>query len=110
MEGEHVTTNHMKLVERVSGIGKLTIEGQLFGNVRYEICRYQGMARSGLPIPGLHRIEGNVDLAQVPESVERTGRDSTLELEDGRTLRLAIASDDGRVLNEGHGPSRCSCC
>ena len=31
-------------------------------------------------------------------------------LEDGRALRVSLAAPDGRILSEGHGPSRCMCC
>jgi len=107
---EEYSADGLKLVEQLAGVGQLTIEGAVFEPVTYNISRYQGMARSGLPVPGVHRIEGNIDLAAVPDSVKRVGRDSILALENGRTLRIAIASEDGRVLTEGHGPSRCTCC
>ena len=52
----------MKLVEEVSGVGDLSAAGDVIRQVRYQIARYQGMHDvSGLPIPGLHRIEGSVD-------------------------------------------------
>ncbi len=107
---EKYAAEGLKLVEQLEGVGRLTIEGRVFEPVPYDISRYQGMAQSGLPVPGVHRIEGKVDLTAVPDSVERVGRDSTLALENGRTMRVAIASADGRVLSEGHGPSRCTCC
>jgi hypothetical protein len=68
------------------------------------------MSRSGLPIPGLHRIEGSIEVAGVADGSRLVDKDVTLRLEDGRTLRLTVASADGRVVQEGHGPSRCSCC
>jgi hypothetical protein len=34
----------------------------------------------------------------------------TLRLQDGRALGITIADTTGRVLAEGHGPSRCLCC
>jgi hypothetical protein len=105
-----VFSNELRLVESCSGVGRLTVQGQDFDEVRYKIDRFQGMTRAGLPVPGIHRIEGKLDLSRVPEDVRRIGMDSTLRLEDGRTLRLAIASEDGDVLTEGHGPSRCTCC
>jgi hypothetical protein len=33
-----------------------------------------------------------------------------LRLEDGRALPVTLADACGRVLSEGHGPSRCQCC
>ncbi len=69
------------------------------------------MATSGLPIPGLHRIEGSLALASRPEVTDLVGADVTLELEDGRSLALTVADDTGRVLAEGHGPRHgCGCC
>jgi hypothetical protein len=66
---------------------------------------------SGLPIPGLHRIEGSLALSDVPEAAELVGANITLELEDGRSLALTVADASGRVLAEGHGPKHgCGCC
>ncbi|HEU4617771.1 MAG TPA: hypothetical protein VFV10_06990 [Gammaproteobacteria bacterium] len=98
------------LVEECAGRGELACDGRVFSGVAYRISRFQGMSRSGLPIPGLHRFEGSVDLRAVEGADELVDRDVTMRLEDGRTLRMTVASPDGRVLQEGHGPSRCSCC
>jgi hypothetical protein len=38
------------------------------------------------------------------------GQPLTLRLEDGRAIAVTIADTSGRVLAEGHGPSRCLCC
>jgi hypothetical protein len=107
---EKYAAEGLKLVERVAGVGELTIDGRVFAPIAYEISRYQGILASGLPVPGVHRIEGTVDLTSVPHSAVRVGCDTVLAMENGRTLRVSIASEDGRVLTEGHGPSRCSCC
>ena len=48
----------LKLVEQYAGVGSLRFHDRTFGAIPYRISRYQGMALSGLPIPGLHRIEG----------------------------------------------------
>lgn len=101
---------HLKLVERCEGIGKLQWRGREFGPIRYRIRRYQGMARSGLPVPGLHRIEGSLDLAAFPEAARMVGCALKLRLEDGRSLAVSIESGDGRVLTDGRGPGRCGCC
>ena len=83
--------------------------GEVIRQVRYRIARYQGHAEgSGLPIPGLHRIEGSVETSA--DLGPLVGAPLTLRLEDGRALAVTIAGSDGRVLAEGHGPSRCSCC
>jgi hypothetical protein len=101
----------MKLVEEYAGVGSLRWRDRTVGPLPYRIARYQGMATSGLPVPGLHRIEGTVTLEGLAEAAALVGADVTLELEDGRTLALTVADADGRVLAEGHGPRRgCSCC
>ena len=98
-----------KLVEECAGVGAISSNGEVIPRVSYTIARYQGFVeRSGMPIPGLHRIEGSVvtsaDLAPL------VGIPLTLRLEDGRALGITLATSDGRVLAEGHGPSRCLCC
>ena len=101
----------MKLVEECAGVGEMTAGGRTFQQVPYRISRFQGMAASGLPIPGLHRIEGSVGIHRVPDAAELVGTALTLKLADGRSLALTLAAADGRVLAEGHGPKHgCSCC
>ena len=100
----------MKLVEEYSGTGALTWRGEHYSTVRYSISRFQAMTAGGLPVPGLHRIEGNVDVTRLAQSSNLTGDDVTLHLEDGRTLKLTIKDPEGNVLAEGHGPSKCMCC
>jgi hypothetical protein len=101
----------LKLVEEYLGVGSLRVQDRTLGAVPYRISRFQGMAVSGLPIPGLHRIEGTLALSSLPEGADLVGADVTLELEDGRSLALTVADDSGRVLAEGHGPKRgCGCC
>ena len=101
----------MKLVEEISGVGALRWQDQRFGRVPYRISRFQGMSGSGMPIPGLHRIEGVIELREIAAAARLVGASFTLELEDGRSLSLTLADDAGRVLAEGHGPKHgCSCC
>lgn len=101
----------LKLVEEYSGVGGMQCHGQRFARVPYRISRFQGMAPNGLPIPGLQRLEGTIELAEVPEAEGFVGSSLTLELEDGRKLALTLADSSGRVLAEGHGPRHgCSCC
>lgn len=100
----------LKLVEERSGIGHLEAKGQVFRDVRYTIARYQGMAASGMPVPGVHRIEGSVDLHAITNAADLIGPVLTLRLEDGRALGITIAGTDGQILTEGHGPGRCLCC
>jgi hypothetical protein len=99
----------MKLVEEYAGVGDLNTKGESIPQVRYRISRYQGFIdHSGLPVPGVHRIEGSVDTEANLEPL--IGQSLTLRLEDGRAIAITIADTTGRVLAEGHGPSRCLCC
>ncbi|HEX7080139.1 MAG TPA: hypothetical protein VF329_03920 [Gammaproteobacteria bacterium] len=98
------------LVEECAGVGDVHWRGRVFAGIAYEIARFQGMLPSGLPVPGVHRLEGKVSLDGVPERRELVGSVLTLRLEDGRSLNLTLVADDGSVLAEGHGPSRCTCC
>jgi hypothetical protein len=101
----------LKLVEECSGVGHLVAGERIFRSVSYRISRFQGLAPSGLPIPGLHRIEGMLDLGAIPEAGKLVGSALTLRLADGRSLAITLAGTDGRVLAEGHGPKRgCACC
>ena len=52
----------MRLVEEHSGTGELLLDGVSLRSVRYQVRRFQGFLEgSGMPIPGLHRIEGSID-------------------------------------------------
>jgi hypothetical protein len=103
---QHAT---FKLVEELSGTGDLEDQGTVLRRVHYSVARYQGMlVGSGMPIPGLHRIEGSTDFEVTDVSL--IGKPLTLRLEDGRALGVVLAARDGRLLSEGHGPSRCLCC
>ena len=91
-------------------MGELFQDGTVLRRVRYSIARYQGfLVGSGMPIPGLHRIEGSTDYEVTDASL--VGRPLTLRLEDGRTIGVTLAARDGRILSEGHGPGGgCQCC
>ncbi|HEY7443598.1 MAG TPA: hypothetical protein VH701_14325 [Vicinamibacterales bacterium] len=96
-----------KLVEQTSGVGDLMREGLVIRQAAYCIDRYQGMMEnSGLPIPGLHRIEGVVDL----DSTDLTGDSLTLRLETGQSVKVVLVGREVRILSEGHGPGACRCC
>ena len=110
MYNSTVSPPDLRLVEECIGTGAIQSGDDLFANVRYRISRFQGMTASGLPIPGLHRTEGAVDVSAIPDAGARVGTDLTLRLDDGRALILTLAEPDGRVLSVGHGPSRCLCC
>jgi hypothetical protein len=101
----------LKLVEQYAGIGSLRWRDRTLTSIPYRISRYQGMATSGLPVPGLHRIEGMLAIASRAEAAALVGANVMLELEDGRSLALTVADELGRVLAEGHGPRHgCGCC
>lgn len=101
----------MKLVEENSGTGELMQGGQAIRQIGYQVRRYQGMTEgSGMPIPGLFRIEGSVAFDASRDPAEWIGAGLGLKLEDGRVLGITIVDTDGRVLSEGHGPSKCLCC
>ena len=104
---QHAT---FRLTEELSGVGELFQDGTVLRRVRYSIARYQGfLVGSGMPIPGLHRIEGSTDYEVADASL--VGRPLTLRLEDGRTIGVTLAARDGRILSEGHGPGGgCQCC
>jgi hypothetical protein len=101
----------MRLVEEYAGVGDLSGQGEVLRQVRYRIARYQGFSTgNGLPIPGLHRIEGAIELPPDEDVTNLVGTPLVLTLEDGRALAVTLADAAGRVLSEGHGPSRCLCC
>jgi hypothetical protein len=101
----------MKLIEESAGVGDLMLNGQALRRVAYRLNRYQGLAEgSGLPIPGLFRIEGSVDFDASKDSADWIGALLMLRLDDGRTLGITIVDSDGRIFSEGHGPLKCQCC
>ena len=101
----------MKLVEECEGTGELVRNSQMLRRIGYRISRYQGMTEgSGMPIPGLFRIEGSIDFDVNQDSPEWLGEPLGLKLEDGRVLGITLIDTEGHVLSEGHGPSKCLCC
>jgi hypothetical protein len=95
-----------KLVEQRAGTGDLMKDGQILRQVRYRLDRYQGMTESGLPVPGLHRIEGSVELNS--DNLD-DGR-LALRLETGQVVMVRFVRGAGRIFSEGHGPGVCLCC
>ena len=101
----------MKLVEEKSGAAELMMNGRTLRSVRYSISRYQGVVESsGLPIPGLHKIEGSIDYDTKKDSPAWIGTALALKLDDGRVLAITLVNNEGRILSEGHGPMSCGCC
>src|SRR5688500_7782847 len=103
--------SRVKLVEQYAGVGSLRWRDRPIGAIPYRISRYQRMAVSGLPVPGLQGIEGTGSLSNAEGAAALVGAAVRLDLEDGRTLSVTIAVEEGRVLAEGHGPRHgCGCC
>ena len=101
----------MKLVEDGAGVGELSKNGRILRRVRYQIQCYQGtMEGSGLPIPGLFRLEGSLDFDPARDPSDWMNTPLVLKLEDGRSLGINLVDATGRILTEGHGPLKCMCC
>jgi hypothetical protein len=101
----------MKLVQESSGIGELLSNDLTPRQVRYSVRRFQGIIEgSGLPVPGLHRIEGSIDFDANTDPQEWIGTPLRLKLQDGSVLGITLVDTEGRILSEGHGPAKCLCC
>ena len=110
MNEAHTDDARYRRVEDKAGTGSVRCHGETYQNVHYEISRYQGMTTAGLPVPGVHRIEGRIHFSADEAQSTLSGSDMVLTLEDGATLNLTLLDSDGRIVAEGHGPSRCNCC
>ena len=100
-----------KLAEESSGLGELIRDNGTLRQVHYQISRFQGvMEGSGLPVPGLFRIEGQIDTESAREFADSLDIPMILKLADGRSLAVTLVDRNGRLLSEGHGPLRCMCC
>jgi hypothetical protein len=101
----------VKLLEECVGNGELIQDGESTRQVAYRVRRFQGMTEgSGMPIPGLFRIEGSIALKSEESLENAIGSSLRLRLEDGRVLAITVIDRDGNVLSEGHGPTKCMCC
>ena len=99
----------MKPVEEYAGEGQLSWQGGSCA-VGYRLTRLQGMGANGMPVPGVFRIEGDLDLGGERVPAAAVNSPVVLKLGDGRSMHLTVTTREGRVLSEGHGPSRCLCC
>jgi hypothetical protein len=85
----------MKLVEECSGRGELILNGAVLRPVHYTIARHQAFVEhSGLPVPGLHRIEGSIDFDPARDPAYWVGLPLALKLEDGRVFGIHLIGDD----------------
>lgn len=102
--------DRFKEVETREGIGTVSCAGETYENVRYGITRFQGMTRAGLPVPGVHRLDGRVEFESRESLESLVGSDLSLRLDDGSIMKLELLDAEGRVIAYGHGPGRCMCC
>jgi hypothetical protein len=107
---DRTSDERFKKVEERTGTGYARCSGVTYENVRYAITRFQGMTRAGLPVPGVHRLDGQLDFADSRAREGLVGRQLALHLEDGSVFDLELLDADGRVVAHGHGPGRCMCC
>jgi hypothetical protein len=108
------TTPHghrLRLVEETSGAGVLERRGAPVGAVTYAIARYLGVVEgSGLPIPGLHSIDGRIAAQPGTDLTGLVGAYLTLTLADGRAFGVSLLDADGRIGTEARHPVGCGCC
>jgi hypothetical protein len=102
--------DRFRKVETREGVGTVSCAGVTYRNVRYGIARFQGMTRAGLPVPGVHRLDGRVEFASRDALASMIGSNLSLQLDDGSVMQLELLDDEGRVVAHGHGPGRCLCC
>ena len=101
--------DRFRFVEERVGLGSVRSAGVSYEGVKYAVSRFQGMTRAGLPVPGVHRLEGRLEFTDgLPETI--VGSRLELSLEDGSSMSLELLDADGRVVAHGHGPGRCMCC
>ena len=99
-----------KKVETREGVGTVACAGETYANVRYGIARFQGMTRAGLPVPGVHRLDGHLEFENTEALQALVGSEVSLHLDDGSVMKLELLDSEGRVVAHGHGPGRCLCC
>ena len=103
----------MEIVKDVAGVGDLFHNESLLGQVRYALSIYQHtLGPGGLPVPGLERLEGSIDVGREINAQPLVGHELALKLADGRVLALVLADADGRVASCAPALQRrgCSCC
>ena len=103
--------HRLRLVETASGAGRLDAGGTIVAPVTYSIARYLGVVEgSGLPIPGLHSIDGRVSPQTGTDLTGLVGSHLTLTLADGRAFGVTLLDADGRIGTEARHAIGCGCC
>ena len=110
MQTDDGDDDRFRKVETRAGVGTASCAGVTYDGVRYEITRFQGMTQSGLPVPGVHRLDGRVEFEAGVSVDALVGARVSLNLQDGSVMQLELLDSDGRVVAHGHGPGRCLCC
>ena len=109
-EDDSSLDDRYRRVEERKGVGTVTCAGKTYENVSYGIARFQGMTRAGLPVPGVHRLDGRIEFDAGVSLAALIGSHVSLHLDDGSVMKLELLDSDGRVIAHGHGPGRCLCC
>jgi hypothetical protein len=103
--------HRLRLVEELSGEGRIERTGSIVGPVSYVLARYLGvMEGSGLPIPGLHSLEGTIQPRPGTDLAGLAGARLTLTVADGRAFGVTLLDETGRVGTEARHPVGCGCC
>ena len=110
MHQQSSSESQFKAVDRKTGVGSLQCAGEQYTNVKYDFTRFQAMTRAGLPVPGLHRLDGQIALSNSDEQAVLVGQSIVLILEDGTSMNMTVTDESGRILARGHGPQGCGCC
>jgi hypothetical protein len=101
------------MLERVSenaGLGDLIHNGTVVRRVRYRVTVHQGLLQpGGLPVPGLYRLEGSIDVDAARDAADLVGAELALRFEDGRLLGITLLDRDGRIGSCRHGFAGCGC-
>jgi len=100
----------MEIVKQASGVGDLFDHDSRIGTVRYTLSIYQHtLGPGGLPVPGLERLEGSIDVGGAISAEPLVGRTLALKLADGRVLAIVLADAEGRVTSCAPTAYGCGC-
>lgn len=101
----------LRLIEQLAGDGEVldgpSAEGTNLGRVHYHLSVYQHFSEmEGESIPASLTVEGRLTAVDTIDlqALRHRRPEVTLRLADGRLLRCAITSDDGRLHSTERGP------